>query len=92
MNRRQFFKTIATTCTGVAAAVVGLPVVREKKRTGWENDVGGKWPPGSIQIDKMRDFGTCGICNLHKLIIERRKVAQRELGDIMERTWWAVSK
>ncbi len=54
MDRRQFFKTVvATTVVAVVAPAV------MKKRTGWENDVGGRWPDRAI-ICKARQMGMGG--------------------------------
>ncbi len=64
-TRRQFFKTVAATCAGIAGASTVAPVV-VRGRTGWENDVGGRWPKGSVvrggekpQI-KLMKFGKPG--------------------------------
>ena len=46
MNRRQFLKRIGAAC--VAAVTVPVVLTVGKSRTGWENDVGGRWPKGSI--------------------------------------------
>lgn len=50
MNRRNFLKRIGITC----AAVVVVPATLVKMRTGWENDVGGRWPVNAIR-GKRRD-------------------------------------
>jgi hypothetical protein len=48
-----------------------------------------------VQIDKVRDFGTCGERAFYELIAERRKQAMIELGEMFDRAWgraWASSR